>query len=142
MIADILKAKGSDITTVRPDAKISTLVRLLSLENIGSAVVSQDGAHVLGIISERDVVRALVTYGSELLGMRVDDLMTRAVISCTRDDSIKDVMSKMTHQRVRHVPVIEKGELRGIVSIGDVVKSRLEDLEMETNVLRDFITAR
>ncbi len=141
-VAIILKEKGTKVATVRPHETIGTLVHKLKLENIGAVVVSQDGERVDGIISERDVVRGLAAHGAELLAMRIDKLMIRDVLTCTPGDSVKDVMQTMTTRRVRHLPVVDKGKMVGVVSIGDVVKNRLQDVEMEARVLRDYITAR
>lgn len=138
----MLAAKGRKVTTTRPDATVATVIRMLKLENIGALVVTEDGERVVGIISERDVVRALVEHGAELLEMRVADLMTRAVKTSTPEANIKDVMAEMTRSRVRHLPILDGGKLCGIISIGDVVKNRLEELETETNVLRDYIVGR
>jgi len=141
-VAIILKEKGGKVATVRPHETIRTLVAKLKLENIGAVVVSRDGERVDGIISERDVVRGLATHGAELLSMRIDKLMIRDVLTCTPEDSVKDVMQTMTTRRVRHLPVVKGGKMVGVVSIGDVVKNRLQDVEMEARVLRDYITAR
>ncbi len=138
-VRDILTKKGGRVVTVRSDVTVATALRKLVLENIGALVVSDDGVHVDGIISERDIVRALAEEGAALLdpGRRVRDVMSHAVRSCTPEASIKQVMDLMTNHRVRHLPVVEEGRLVGIVSIGDVVKNRLEELELETGVLRD-----
>jgi len=141
-VQNILNEKGTKVATVRPHETIGTLVHKLKLENIGAVVVSQDGKRVDGIISERDIVRGLAAHGAELLAMRVDKLMIRDVLTCAPEDSVKDVMQTMTSRRVRHLPVVEKGKMVGVVSIGDVVKDRLQDVEMEARVLRDYITAR
>ncbi len=138
----MLAAKGDKVVTARPDATVATIIRMLKLEGIGALVVSEDGEKILGIISERDVVRALVGHGGEVLKMRVDELMTHSVKTCTPDANIKDVMAEMTRSRVRHLPVVRDGKLCGIISIGDVVKNRLEELETETSVLRDYIVGR
>ena len=138
MLAD----KGHHVATTRPEAAISTVVRKLKLEGVCALVVSDDGDHVAGINSERDVIRGLAVHGSDLLNMRVADLMTQNVKTCTPADDIKFIMTEMTRSRIRHLPVVEDGQLRGIVSIGDAVKSRLDELETETNVLRDYIVGR
>ncbi len=138
----MLDAKGSKVATTRPHTTIATVIRMLKLEGIGALVVSDDGEALGGIISERDIVRGLVDHGNELLEMRVAELMTRAVKTCTPEASIKEVMAEMTRSRVRHLPVLEGGRLCGIISIGDVVKNRLEELETETNVLRDYVVGR
>ncbi len=136
----MLDAKGSKVATTRPHATIATVIRMLKLERIGALVVSDDGETLIGIISERDIVRGLVDHGHELLEMQVADLMTRTVKTCTPEARIKDVMAEMTRSRIRHLPVLDGGKLCGIISIGDVVKNRLDELETETNVLRDYIT--
>ena len=140
-VSEILNAKGSGVTTVRPNETIDALTHRLKLERIGSAVVSADGAHIDGIVSERDVVRGLAEHREALLAMPVSDLMTHSVATCTPDDSVKDVMRTMTQRRIRHLPVTKSGKLVGIVSIGDVVKNRLDDMELEANVLRDSLIA-
>ncbi len=138
----MLDAKGSEVATTRPYATIATVIRMMKLEGIGALVVSDDGQALGGIISERDIVLGLVDHGHELLEMRVAELMTRAVKTCTPEANVKDVMAEMTRSRVRHLPVLDGGKLCGIISIGDVVKNRLDELETETNVLRDYIVAR
>jgi CBS domain-containing protein len=138
----MLAAKGDKVVTARPDAAVATIVRMLMLEGIGALVISEDGEGILGIVSERDVVRALVEHGGEVLRMKVADLMTSSVKTCAPEANIKDVMAEMTRSRVRHLPVVRNGKLCGIISIGDVVKNRLEELETETSVLRDYIVGR
>jgi CBS domain-containing protein len=140
-VKDIIAHKGNKVVTVRPDTSVATIVHRLALEKIGALVVSEDGAKVAGIVSERDIVRVLGERGADLLdsGLRVDAIMTRHVKTCTLDDTVKDVMAEMTRSRIRHLPVVESDRLAGIVSIGDVVKSRLDELELETNVLREYI---
>ena len=141
-VETMLAAKGDKVVTLRPDATVATVIRMLKLEGIGALVVSEDGEKILGIISERDVVRALVDHGGEVLKVRVAELMTRSVKTCTLDANIKDVMAEMTRSRVRHLPVVRDGKLCGIISIGDVVKNRLDERETETSVLRDYIVGR
>ena len=102
-------------------------------------MVTDEAGRLAGIISERDIVRGLLTHGDELLKLPASELMTRSVKTCSPGDNIRDVMAKMTHSRVRHLPVLDGGRLCGIISIGDVVKNRLDELEMETGVLRDYI---
>jgi CBS domain-containing protein len=140
-VSDILGSKGNAVATIRPEAKISTVVRRLKLEGIGAMVVSEDSVQVVGIISERDIVRGLVEDGADLLEKRVLDLMTSPVKTCTLDANIKEIMAVMTRSRVRHLPVVEDSRLVGIVSIGDVVKNRLEEVELEADVLRDAYIA-
>ncbi len=138
----ILRAKGANVVTIRPDASVGQLVDGLREERIGAMVVSEDGRTVLGIVSERDVVRGLADRGPRILDAPVAELMTRQVFSCTPQDSVKHVMAEMTKRRIRHLPVITDGALAGIVSIGDVVKNRLEEMETETNVLREAYIGR
>lgn len=137
-VESILKTKGTRVVTTRPHTTVTTLVNMMKLEGIGSAVVSDDGVRVLGIVSERDIVNGLTSYGADLLQRRVEEIMTRDVLTCSRDDSVKAIMDLMTRRRVRHLPVVEDGELKGLISIGDVVKNRLEEIELETGVLRDY----
>jgi CBS domain-containing protein len=138
-VRTILDTKGRHVVTIRPDASVSTAVHRLVLERIGALVVSEDGHKVAGIISERDIIQSLAKSGPDLLtsGRRVAELMEHNVITCTPDDTVQQVMAEMTRRRVRHLPVIEDGGLVGIISIGDVVKSRLEEVELEANVLRE-----
>ncbi len=140
-VSDLLGSKGNAVATIRPEAKISTVVRRLKLEGIGAMVVSEDSVQVVGIISERDIVRGLVEDGADLLEKRVLDLMTSPVKTCTLDANIKEIMAVMTRSRVRHLPVVEDSRLVGIISIGDVVKNRLEEVELEADVLRDAYIA-
>ncbi|HLB81061.1 MAG TPA: CBS domain-containing protein [Dongiaceae bacterium] len=142
-VETILKAKGGHVVTVQPNATVGTAIRRLKLERIGALVVSQNGVELQGMISERDIVLGLAEHGGGLLQLQVAELMTREVRTCTPQDSIKHVMGEMTRSRVRHLPVIEHGKLVGIVSLGDVVKNRLEEVELEASVLRDaYIAAR
>lgn len=138
----ILRAKGASVVTISPAQTIAELVRGLRTERIGAMVVSEDGRRLLGIISERDVVLGLAEHGPASLRMRVEDLMTRDVVTCTPDDTVKQLMATMTRRRIRHLPVVVDGRLRGIVSIGDIVKHRLEEIETESNVLREAFIAR
>lgn len=138
----ILRAKGAAVVTIQPDATVGDLVRGLRDARIGAMVVSDDGRSVLGIVSERDVVRALAEHGSRVSGLRVADVMTRNVVTCSPADTVKQLMSEMTLRRIRHLPVVADGRLVGIISIGDVVKNRLEEMETETNVLREAYIGR
>lgn len=141
-VEELLRSKGATVVTVRPHETIDALVHRFKLEKIGAVVVSSDGNAIEGMISERDVVRGLAEHGTALLTRRVSDEMTPNVVTCALDDTVKDVMRMMTLHRIRHLPVAKDGKLAGIISIGDVVKSRLDDMEMEANVLRDYIIAR
>ena len=135
----ILRAKGRHVATVRTDAPVATVVRDLANKGIGALVVSDDGRTVDGIISERDIVQALAAHGASILGMKVGDIMTRKVITCTPEDQVADLMARMTERRFRHLPVIQDGRLSGIVSIGDLVKNRIDEVEYEATELRNFI---
>jgi CBS domain-containing protein len=141
-VASILKRKGHAVVTVRPEASIAAAIRELTDKSIGALVVSDETGSVLGLISERDIVQALARFGTLRLDLRVSDVMMRHVVTCREDDAITRVMDLMTRHRVRHLPVVEDGQLRGIVSIGDVVKHRLDELETEANVLREAFLAR
>ena len=124
-VQEMLAVKSGKTVTVRPDSTIDTAANLLKLEGIGALVVSDDGENVVGILSERDIVRGLVTQGDRLMEAKVSELMTSNVKTCTAEDSIADIMGEMTRSRIRHLPVLDDGKLSGIISIGDVVKNRL-----------------
>jgi CBS domain-containing protein len=140
-IQNILRHKGNKVVTISPDTKIATAAHRLRLERIGAIVVTGDGGRVEGILSERDIVHGLTEHDAAVADLPVSALMSRNVHTCGPDAEIRDVMHLMTLHRIRHVPVVENGELRGIVSIGDVVKSRLQDMELEANVLHDYFVA-
>ena len=140
-VKKILEHKGSKVVTMPPEADITIAAHRLRLERIGAIVITDDGSRVVGILSERDIVHGLAEHGPAVVDMPVSAVMTSNVHSCKPDDDIRDVMRLMTLHRVRHVPVMEAGQLRGIVSIGDVVKTRLEDMELEANVLHDYFVA-
>jgi len=138
-VESILRGKGDRVAVVAPNATVAVAVAILKREGIGALVVSRDGSAVDGILSERDIVHALADNGPALLEKRVDQLMTRRVITCTPRDSVADLMGEMTRRRFRHMPVLRDGALAGIISIGDVVKARLDEMEYETSSLRSFI---
>jgi len=140
-VADILKSKGQHVVTIVPEESIQSLSQRLRREHIGAVVVSYDGKTIDGIISERDIAHGVDVHGNALLDKKVGDLMTTTVFTCTRDDTVSQLMKLMTEKRIRHVPVFENDELIGLVSIGDVVKFRLEELQMEANVMRDIAIA-
>jgi CBS domain-containing protein len=135
----ILRNKGRRVTTVTPQATIAEAVMMLKRDGIGALVVSEEGDGVEGILSERDIISGLAGRGDGLLQAKVSELMTRRVVTCSPQDSVADLMAKMTERRFRHLPVLRDGRLAGIVSIGDVVKARLDEMEYETNSLRSFI---
>jgi CBS domain-containing protein len=137
----ILRSKGRSVATIRPDATVAAAVRELKTRGIGALLVSEDGKQVAGILSERDVVHALAEQGAGLLATTVDRLMTRKVITCLPEDTVSDLMGRMTQHRFRHLPVVKDGVLLGIVSIGDLVKNRIEEVEFEADSLRSFIAS-
>jgi CBS domain-containing protein len=141
-VADILRVKGSTVVTVGPDTSITMALHRLKTGGIGALIVSTDGGRIDGIVSERDIVRGLADRGARLLECTVHDVMTKHVATCAPGDPLQHVMGEMTRRRVRHLPVVEGERLIGIISIGDVVKARLEELELETNVLREGYLAR
>ena len=140
MVEEVLKAKGRDIVTMPRNASVAEAARLLKEKRIGAVVVSDDGARALGILSERDIVHALVDFAAATLEMRVSELMTQDVVTCAPEDSVAELMARMTERRIRHLPVVKDGVLDGMVSIGDVVKSRIDEIEFEASAMRDFIT--
>jgi len=137
----ILKEKGGRVVTVRPDTSIDTVIRRMKLDRIGAVVVSPEGETIAGILSERDILYGLVEHGIALLGLKASDVMTHEVLTCSREDSVQSIMRRMTNSRVRHLPVTENGRLCGMISIGDAVKHRLGEIELEANVLRDAYMA-
>ncbi|MYZ47464.1 CBS domain-containing protein [Propylenella binzhouense] len=141
-VAEILSAKGSAVVTVRPEQTIEMVVHRLRMEKIGAVIVSSDGNSIDGILSERDIAWGLTDHGAELMHKPVGELMTKSVITCSPDDHVAQIARVMTQRRIRHLPVVEHGRLIGIVSVGDVVKHRLAELELEANVLRDYAVSR
>ena len=141
-VTEILASKGTEVVTTNAEVTVEGIVRLLRAKNIGAVVVLEEKGQVGGMLSERDVVRALALHGEGALSMRVGDLMTRHVQTCRPDDDCREIMSLMTEHRVRHLPVVDGGRLAGIISIGDVVKQRLAEIEAEAETLREYITAR
>jgi CBS domain-containing protein len=138
-VETILRNKGNRVATIRPEATVADAVDMLNRERIGALVVSADSASVDGILSERDIVMALGGHGADLLSRPIADIMTRSVITCEPGDSVGELMAEMTNRRIRHFPVMCDGRLCGIVSIGDLVKSRLDEVEFEANSMRSFI---
>jgi CBS domain-containing protein len=138
-IRAIIAIKGRDCVTVAPDATLSDAAKLLSKHRIGALVITGPERRVVGILSERDIVGRLASLGEAALTQPVSSAMTREVVTCTEDETIPDLMQRMTAGRFRHVPVVERGQLAGIISIGDVVKHRLAELEREHDALREYI---
>lgn len=138
-IKTILSAKGRKVVTIEPTARIIDAVKLLAERHIGALVVTGAEARVVGIVSERDIVRALAAHGAGALDLPLTAVMTRKVVTCGQRETVSMLMDMMTNRKFRHVPVIEDDRLVGIVSIGDVVKLRLEEMEREQSALRDYI---
>jgi CBS domain-containing protein len=135
----ILDHKGRDVATIAADATLADAVRVLAEKRIGALVITGIERTVVGILSERDIVRALARHQGAALQRPVAEFMSRPVVTCTLDDTLAELMQRMTAGRFRHMPVIEHGELAGIVSIGDVVKSRVAEIERESEALKDYI---
>lgn len=138
-VEHILAKKGREVVTIGPDQPLSEAVDTLNRHRIGATVIADASGAVLGILSERDIIRALAERGASVLDEPISSRMTREVVSCTLASSIDEIMATMTRGKFRHVPVVEAGRLGGIVSIGDVVKHRLADIEAEHQALRDYI---
>lgn len=140
LVQQILKAKGDDVVlTIPPGTLVSDAAQILAERRIGGLVVSRTGEDVVGILSERDIVRSLAVRGAGCLGESIDDMMTRNPVCCKREDTSDAVLARMTDGRFRHMPVVEEEKLVGIVTIGDVVKARLQELSMEKNALEGMI---
>ena len=140
-VAEVLKGKGSEIKSIAPTATVRELAERLRAEDVGAMIVSSGQGDIAGIVSERDVVRAFASHGSSLETMRVSDLMTRRVFTCSPDDSVAQIARTMTERRIRHLPVRDGERLVGMVSIGDVLKRRIDEVQLEANVLRDYAIA-
>jgi CBS domain-containing protein len=138
-VQSILGAKGTAVTTIQPIATVAEAASLLREQGIGALVVSNDGRGVDGIVSERDIVRRLATEGAEVLERSVAEVMTGEVTTCSPNDTVDELMALMTELRVRHLPVVVDGELRGVVSIGDVVKAHVAQLETEVHAMQEYI---
>jgi CBS domain-containing protein len=138
-VKNILAQKGDEVLTIEPAATLASAMEILARRRIGALVITGADRRIVGIISERDIVRVLVERGIEMLQSSVSEIMTRKVVSCGQNETIAEIMGRMTAGKFRHVPVVEQGRLIGIVSIGDVVKARLEELETEQDALRDYI---
>jgi CBS domain-containing protein len=141
-ISQLLEGKGTFVATVRPETPINEVVKELTDRGIGSLVVSPDGNTISGIVSERDVVAAISRFTAAILDEPVRTIMSTTVQTCHSDDAVDSLMAVMTDQRIRHIPVVDKGRLVGIVSIGDLVKARMDELERDRDALEHFISAR
>lgn len=140
-VRHILRDKGREVVTIASDATLSEAARLLAHRRIGALVVADSRGAIVGILSERDIVRAVADQSVRALGQDIGRHMTRAVTTCSETDSVDDLMETMTHCRFRHMPVVENDRLCGIISIGDVVKSRIEETVREAASLREYIAA-
>jgi CBS domain-containing protein len=136
----ILDRKGSDVATIEPTADVASAVKLLAARRIGALVVTSSEQEIVGIVSERDIIRVLAESGDAALGRQVTHVMTRKVVTCTRAETISSIMELMTAGKFRHLPVVEGNKLIGVISIGDVVKHRVQQIEFESAALRDYIT--
>lgn len=135
----ILNLKGGDVVTVTTSTSIVDVTKTLAKFGIGSIVVTNDDGSLAGIVSERDVVRAIAHMGADVTSEPVSEIMTENIITCQRNDSIDKIMGLMTSKRFRHMPVVEEGKLKGIISIGDVVQQRIAEAELEASAMRSYI---
>jgi len=138
-VQEILSVKGKDVVTIEPNANLAMAANLLADRRIGAVVVTGPAGRIVGILSERDIVQVLAARGINALEMQVSEAMTRKVTTCSPSDTISSIMERMTAGKFRHVPVLEQNRLAGIISIGDVVKHRLKEMEHEQAALRDYI---
>jgi len=138
-VREILSVKGREVVTIEPNANLATAVRVLAEHRFGALVVTGPEDRIVGILSERDIVTLLAKRGIDALETKIAEVMTRKVTTCSPTDTISSIMEHMTAGKFRHVPVIEQGRLAGIISIGDVVKHRLMEMESEQAALRDYI---
>jgi len=142
-VRDILHAKGFEVHAVPPATPVMRVVQRMRIDHIGAYVVSSKVGQLDGLVTERDILYALARRGAGALDLPVSAVMSRAPLTCSPDDTVRAVMADMTRERVRHLPVVEDGHLRGMISIGDVVKASIEDADLETNVMRDaYLTGR
>lgn len=140
IVESVLNAKGSSVVTARPDTPVSEIAKFLAEAGIGAVVISADNARVQGILSERDIVRAIAEQGAGALSLSASDLMTQDVVTCAPADHVAELMGIMTEKRIRHLPVVSEGTLAGIISIGDVVRCRVQEIESEAEALRTYVT--
>ena len=142
-VQTVLAAKkrslGGDIVSIEPTANLTAAAKLLSAHRIGAVVILGAGGRLAGILSERDIVRAVSEHGAAALNLSVGQVMTRNVATCTADESVASIMERMTAGKFRHVPVVTDGKLTGLISIGDVVKHHVEEIESESEAMRDYI---
>jgi CBS domain-containing protein len=138
-VKTILSAKGGNVTTIEPSADLAAATKLLAEKRIGALLITGAEGRVVGILSERDIVRTLAARGAAALQLPLSEVMTRKVVTCTESETVSVIMERMTAGKFRHVPVVEQERLVGIISIGDVVKHRLQEMEQESSALRDYI---
>jgi CBS domain-containing protein len=141
-VSDILKTKGSAVKTIEPNATLRALAHSFRTEAVGAMLVLDAGGKLQGIVSERDLARGIDEFGSGLTEMRVSDIMTRSVVTCAPEDRVAIVANVMTQRRIRHLPVVVNGAVVGLISIGDVLKHRLDEVQLEASVLRDVARVR
>ena len=139
-VSVLLQSKGTEVVTVRPEASIAEVAIVLAEHRIGAVVVTGHGRSIDGVLSERDIVRALARPDDGMLAVTARSLMTTEVVTCEPDTTVEELMATMTERRIRHVPVLVDGELAGLVSIGDVVKHHIATLEHETKAMHDYIS--
>lgn len=139
IVKTILATKGSNVVTIDPTATLAEASKLLAQHRIGAVVVTGAGQRIVGIVSERDIVRALAEHGTQALSLPLTDFMTRKVVTCSCAETIAGLMERMTGGKFRHIPVVEDDRMVGIISIGDVVKMRVMEMEQEHNAMRDYI---
>ncbi|WP_340110514.1 CBS domain-containing protein [Pikeienuella sp. HZG-20] len=140
-VREVLLSKGDKVMTVSPRETVDILAHRLRLADVGALIVSDDGEKMLGIVSERDIVACLAQDGAEAHRAKVSDIMSSDVVTCSPDDQLSAIARKMTARRIRHIPVVDRGRLAGMISIGDIVKHRLTEIELEAGVLRDVAMA-
>ena len=139
-VESVLRAKGNAVITAKPDTPVAVVAGMLADARIGAVVISTDKVRLDGILSERDIVRAIASKGKEALTVPAANLMTKKVVTCSPTDLVVDLMSVMTAERIRHLPVLDDGALAGIISIGDIVKCRVQEIEAEAQALRNYVT--
>lgn len=139
-VKNILARKGAEVKTIKSDSKVSAAAKMLGEARIGAVVISDDGETIAGILSERDIVRVVGSDGASALDWPVSKAMTTNVITCKPKDRIVELMSQMTQKRIRHLPVVDGGKMTGVISIGDVVKSRMDEIEKDAAAMHDYIT--
>lgn len=140
-VDNILKSKRPAVLWVSPTLSIGEVAERLRSADVGVMIVSNDGESLKGLVSERDIAHGLAVHGAALLSLKVSDLMTRSVITCASGDSVAEIARIMTMRRIRHIPVVDDGKVVGVISIGDILKSRISEIELEANVLRDLAVA-